>query len=149
MVDENFCKMVYEEIKNKYHVKSEEIKIFISEDVLQIKHIADISGKKQEYFSVITLDTGLRVIKCRNITKGLLNHSLVHPREVFRDAILDSAMSIVCVHNHPSGSLVPSDADIKITEQLKKSGEIIGIELLDHVIVAKNGISSMRGNGYF
>jgi DNA repair protein RadC len=140
--------MVYEEIRQNYHV-ADTIKITSAEDLLQIRHVAGISGKKQEYFSVITLDGGSKVIKCRNITKGLLNHSLVHPREVFRDAILDCAHSIICVHNHPSDSLDPSSADIKITKQLKNAGIIIGIELLDHVIVSKTGIVSMRSLGYF
>ena len=88
------------------------------------------------------------MIKCRTITKGLLNHSLVHPREVYRDAILDSAHSIICVHNHPSGGLSPSNQDIQVTKQLKGAGEIIGISLLDHVIVSKTGIQSMRSLGY-
>ena len=88
------------------------------------------------------------MIKTRVITKGLLNHSLVHPREVFRGAIMDNAHSIICVHNHPSGSLEPSSADITVTKQLKEAGDIIGIGLLDHVIISKNGIQGLRSLGY-
>jgi DNA repair protein RadC len=78
---------------------------------------------------------------------GLLNHSLVHPREVFADAITDRAASIICIHNHPSGSLEPSSQDIAITNQLKEAGSLIGIQLIDHIIVSKNGHVSMREQG--
>jgi DNA repair protein RadC len=73
---------------------------------------------------------------------------LVHPREVFRDAIIDNAHSIIVVHNHPSGNLEPSSQDIEITKQLSQSGEIIGIKVLDHVIISKKGICSLRECGY-
>jgi DNA repair proteins len=86
------------------------------------------------------------VLGIRTITLGLLNHSLVHPREVFVDAITDRAASIICVHNHPSGSLEPSSQDIAITTQLRDAGALIGIQLIDHIIVSKKGISAC-GNG--
>jgi DNA repair protein RadC len=132
MTSKNVCRAVYESIKAEYSA-GEKIKII---------EPADISGKPQEHFCVITLNTGSEVIKCRVITKGLLNHSLVHPREVFRDAILDSAHSIICVHNHPSSKLEPSEQDIQVTDQLRKSGEILGISVLDHVIVSDAGYMS-------
>jgi len=87
------------------------------------------------------------VIEKRTITVGLLNHSLVHPREVFADAITDRAAAIICVHNHPSGSLEPSQQDLAITKQLKDAGEILGIRLLDHVIVSRTGYISLRERG--
>lgn len=147
MEERNICKAVYEEIRSKYEIP-EQITIKEPADLLRVKGIVNISGKKQEHFLVVTIDGGGNVIKCRTITKGLLNHSLVHPREVYRDAILDSAHSIICVHNHPSGGLSPSNQDIQVTKQLKEAGEIIGISLLDHVIVSKTGIQSMRSLGY-
>jgi DNA repair protein RadC len=87
------------------------------------------------------------VLDSRIITVGLLNHSLVHPREVFADAITDRAASIICVHNHPSGSLEPSPQDIAITTQLREAGLLLGIQLIDHIIVTKNGHLSLRERG--
>jgi DNA repair protein RadC len=104
--------------------------------------------KKQEYFCVLNLDGGNQVISARIVTIGLLNHSLVHPREVFKDAILDSAAAIIAVHNHPSGTLEPSSQDISITRQLKDAGEIIGVKLLDHIIITPGGAwFSLRERG--
>ncbi len=79
---------------------------------------------------------------------GLLNHSLVHPREVFADAITDRAAAIICVHNHPSGNPEPSQADIIVTKQLCEAGTILGIQLLDHIIITKGGVNSLRSLGY-
>jgi DNA repair protein RadC len=87
------------------------------------------------------------VLGNRTITVGLLNHSLVHPREVFADAITDRAASVICVHNHPSGSLEPSSQDIAITQQLKEAGALVGIPLIDHIIVSRAGHLSMRERG--
>jgi DNA repair protein RadC len=83
----------------------------------------------------------------RVVTVGLVNHSLVHPREVFSDAITDRAASIICAHNHPSGSLEPSSQDIQITRQLKDAGTTLGIQLLDHIIVTKDGFISLKEKG--
>ena len=138
---------VYDDLVKKYGINPD---VCIKEpaDILQIKQIAYLSKKKQEHMMVISLDAGSNVIKSRVITVGLLNHSLVHPREIFRDAIIDNAHSIICVHNHPSGNLEPSSADLGVTKQLKEAGDIIGINLLDHIIVSKLGIQSLRGLGY-
>lgn len=115
------------------------------EDILP--YITYLKGKRQEHFVCITLNGAGEVLGNRTITLGLLNHSLVHPREVFADAITDRAASIICVHNHPSGSLEPSSQDIAITNQLKEAGSIIGIQLIDHIIVSKNGHTSLRERG--
>jgi DNA repair protein RadC len=87
------------------------------------------------------------VLDSRTITVGLLNHSLVHPREVFADAITDRAASVICVHNHPSGSLDPSPQDIAVTTQLREAGLLLGIQLIDHIIVTKSGYLSMKEKG--
>lgn len=118
-------------------------------DIFEIPEVRDLVHKKQEHFLAVTLNGASEVIQSRTITMGLLNHSLVHPREVFADAIADRAASIICAHNHPSGSLEPSTQDIQITRQLAGAGEILGITLLDHVIVSKHGITSLRETGYF
>jgi DNA repair protein RadC len=115
---------------------------------IEISQMLDsIRNEVQEHFVCITMDSGGNVITRRVITIGLLNHSLVHPREVFRGAIMDSAASIIIAHNHPSGSLEPSSQDISITTQLKEAGQIVGIQVIDHIIVSKNGFLSFRERG--
>lgn len=102
-----------------------------------VEQLADIRNKQQEYFVVMTLDGANRLITKRTISIGTLTSSLVHPREVFADAITDRAASIIVAHNHPSGSLTASQSDIDITNRLKKAGELLGIKLLDHFIITK------------
>ncbi|WP_424024323.1 RadC family protein [Methanoregula sp.] len=120
-------------------------KVTKPDDILPL--IAHLRDKRQEHFCCITLNGAGEVLGNRVITVGLLNHSLVHPREVFADAITDRAASIICVHNHPSGSLEPSSQDMAITTQLKEAGSLVGIQLIDHVIVTKTGHLSMRERG--
>lgn len=116
------------------------------EDILPL--VAHLRDRRQEHFCCITLNGAGEVLANRIVTVGLLNHSLVHPREVFADAITDRAASVICVHNHPSGSLEPSPQDIAITAQLKEAGALVGIQLLDHVIVTRSGHLSMRERGH-
>jgi DNA repair protein RadC len=130
------------------HIKQVEerrIKIQSPSDVLPL--VAHLNDSKQEHFLCLTLNGANEVITTRTITVGLLNHSLVHPREVFSDAITDRAAAVICVHNHPSGSLEPSSQDLAITRQLSSAGEILGIRVLDHLIVAKTGFVSLREKG--
>ncbi|MFC1742679.1 RadC family protein [Candidatus Riflebacteria bacterium] len=103
--------------------------------------------KKQEYLLSVSLNGGGEIIKIRVITKGLLNRTLVHPREVFCGAIGDRAASIIIAHNHPGGELKPGPEDRKITRQIKKAGEILGIPMLDHIIFNKNGYFSFLEEG--
>jgi len=103
-----------------------------------VEQLADTRDRKQEYFVCLTLDGANRLIAKRIITIGTLNSSLVHPREVFADAITDRAASIIVAHNHPSGTMQPSDADIEITKRLKETGKLLGINLIDHIIVTKS-----------
>lgn len=106
-----------------------------------VEQLADIRDKKQEYFVCLTLDGANRLISKRIITIGTLTASLVHPREVFAEAITDRAASIIIAHNHPSGNLEASQADIDVTNRLKQAGELLGIEVLDHLIVGGDGFS--------
>ncbi len=101
---------------------------------------------KQEEFHVVLLDTKNRVIKSVLITKGVLDSSLVHPREVFREAIQANCQKIVLAHNHPSGDPTPSSHDIKATNQLVKAGDILGIKVIDHIIIGSGEIHN--GLGY-
>jgi len=113
-------------------------KIIMDEDnVLEL--LADIRHKSQEHFVVLTLDGANRLIEKRVITIGTINASLVHPREVFADAITDRAAGIVVAHNHPGGTLEPSGPDIVTTKRLRAAGELLGIRLLDHIIVTATG----------
>ena len=123
------------------------IKVTKPQDILPLTIIAEMRDKRQEHFICITLNGAGEVLDSRIITVGLLNHSLVHPREVFADAITDRAASIICVHNHPSGSLEPSPQDIAITTQLREAGLLLGIQLIDHIIVTKTGYLSMKERG--
>lgn len=97
----------------------------------------------QEEFHIVTLDTKLRPIKRHRITVGTLDASLVHPREVFRAAIRDAASSILLVHNHPSGDPTPSRQDREVTDRLRSSGELVGIQVIDHIVVAKESAISL------
>jgi DNA repair protein RadC len=98
---------------------------------------------KQEEFHVILLDEKHRVIKSDQITVGLLDKSLAHPREVFKPAVRESASAIILVHNHPSGDPTPSQDDKEITKELKRAAETLGLQILDHIILSKDKVLSM------
>ncbi|SMP74745.1 DNA repair protein RadC [Neorhodopirellula lusitana] len=98
----------------------------------------------QEEFHIVTLDTKHKPIRTHKITVGTLDSSLVHPREVFRPAIRDSAAAVLLVHNHPSGDPTPSREDHAVTERLTEAGKLIGIGVLDHIIVARERCQSLR-----
>lgn len=106
-----------------------------------------LRDKKQEVFMVVSLSSANKVLRERIITTGLLNSSLTHPREVFREAILEQAASIILLHNHPSGNTEPSREDIAVTRQLVESGRIIGIAVHDHIIIAGDTYTSMMERG--
>lgn len=99
----------------------------------------------KEEFRVLHLDTRNRVIRDEVVSVGTLNSSLIHPREVFKNAIKESANAVIFVHNHPSGDVSPSKEDIEITERLFKVGELLDIKVLDHVIVGREGWYGFRG----
>ncbi len=103
---------------------------------------------QKEHFMVIFLNTKNRVIGKETLSVGSLNASIVHPREVFRSAIKRSSASIICAHNHPSGDPTPSSEDIEVTHRLSAAGELVGIELLDHLIVADRQFASMKELGF-
>ena len=109
-----------------------------------VEQLVDIRDKKQEYFVCLTLDGANRLIAKRIITIGTLTPSLVHPREVFAEAITDRAASIIVAHNHPSGNLEPSDADTLITERLREAGSLLGVPLVDHIIVSSKSFRTVR-----
>jgi DNA repair protein RadC len=109
-----------------------------------------LRGKKKEHFLVLPLNTRNQPIgEPREISVGSLNASIVHPREVFKEAISVSAASVIFIHNHPSGDPQPSQDDISLTRRLVEAGEIMGIEVLDHIIVCDKEFLSMKGKGLF
>jgi len=107
-----------------------------------------VQGLMKEVFYCLMLDVKNRLIREARISEGTLSASLVHPREAFRDAIRESAASVIFVHNHPSGDHTPSREDILITEKLAAAGDTVGIRVLDHIIVADSGYTSMLEKGY-
>ena len=112
------------------------------EDVL--RHVRDLRRARREHFVVLLLNAR-HELQCREVVSiGSLNASIVHPREVFLPAILHSAASLVLVHNHPSGDPEPSEEDVSISRRLVQVGDLVGIGVLDHVIVAARGVVSLR-----
>ncbi len=109
-----------------------------------IRYLAD---RKQETFVCTSLNGAHEVIATRIVTIGLLNAAHVHPREVFAEPLKDRACSIIVAHNHPSGSLEPSEEDIKVTTRLKNAGELLGIGVLDHIIFDGKGYLSLKTRG--
>jgi DNA repair protein RadC len=103
---------------------------------------------QKEHFMVLFLNTKNRVIGKETLSVGSLNASIVHPREVFRSAIKRSSASIICAHNHPSGDPTPSPEDVEVTRRLSAAGQLVGIELLDHLIVADRQFVSMKELGF-
>lgn len=128
---------------NSYRGTSEEIKI------TEPKIVADILMNEmqclpQEVLKLIILNTKNVVISIKEVFKGSLNSSIVHPREIFSEALKKNAASIIICHNHPSGDPTPSKEDINITLRIKECGKIIGIELLDHIIIGNKGYISLK-----
>ncbi len=114
------------------------------EDVYNLAH-GRLDGKKKEYFLAVLLDTRSHLIRLAEISVGSLDGSLVHPREVFKEAISASAASVIFVHNHPSEDTEASLEDIEVTKRLVEAGKIVGISVADHVIIGwKNYLSMMR-----
>lgn len=117
------------------------------EDVVKLCG-AQMRGEDREHFWALALNTKNQLLRTAEVSVGSLNASIVHPRELFKDAIRVSAASLVVVHNHPSGDPTPSGADIQLTRRLVKAGEVLGIELLDHVVIGDGGeFSSLRDLG--
>ncbi len=161
ILSKNYGNTTFEELKRVEgigHARAAQIagaieltKRFILKDEIKIKSPIDIvkltsglKNKKQEYFLTLTLNGASNLIHKRTVFIGTLNRSIVHPREVFADAISDHAAAIIFIHNHPSGNTEPSKDDISITNRLVEVGKIIGIEVLEHIIIAKDSYFSFK-----
>jgi DNA repair protein RadC len=120
----------------------------IREPLVAGKELSALIGSKdREHFVVFHLDTRHRVQSFEIVAIGSLNAAIVHPREVFKGAILANAHAIICGHNHPSGEPTPSDDDCEMHRRLEQVGQLIGIEVLDHLVVAGTRCWSMRLGG--
>jgi len=122
------------------------IKIDGAKDIAKL-FIPELNNLKKEHFIGIYLDSRKKIIKEEIIFIGTLNSSLVHPREIFKVAIEEGAAAIILIHNHPSADINPSDEDIKITKELMEAGDIMGIEVLDHIIIGGNKYFSFVEKG--
>lgn len=127
-------------------LKLEKIKISSPNDAAVVL-MEEMRYYKKEYFKIILLDTKNNVLKVAEISIGSLNSSIVHPREVFFEAIINSSSSIILVHNHPSGEAEPSHEDIVLTNRLVECGKIMGIRIIDHIIIGDGVFYSFKEEG--
>jgi DNA repair protein RadC len=111
------------------------------------KELKEIREHKKEHFIIFFLDSRNQEIKREVVSIGSLNASLVHPREVFEPAVKNLAAQVILAHNHPSGDLEPSEDDLEINKRLVEAGKILGIEVIDHIIIAKSGFLSFKEKG--
>ena len=135
---------LFQAISERYSKELVSEKELLNSPKLVAKFLQDSIGReKREYFVILFLDSRNNLIK-KNISIGSLNTSIVHPREVFKEAIRVSAAQIVIGHNHPSGDPEPSPEDVALTRRLEDAAKIFGIDLLDHIVVTTNTFSSFR-----
>ena len=128
------------------HMGRTQIKrLFTTADILPL--LRDIASHRQEHFLVLSVDSGRKLITKRVVFIGTIDAVIAHPREVFAGAVADMAAGIVVAHNHPSGDPAPSQQDVATTQQLIAAGQILGVRLYDHVIVARRRHYSFRANG--
>ncbi len=124
-------------------LKDKQVALVLSPRIVW-ERMEDLRTSKKEHFVVFFLDTQNQLIKREVVSIGTLNASLVHPREVFEPAIKHSVSHIIVAHNHPAGSLEPSEEDVQVTRRLRDAGALLGIQLLDHVIVTPTGYTSLK-----
>lgn len=130
----------------KSYKDGDEYKISSPKDAVELI-MEEMRSLKQEHLKVIMLNTKNAVIFIKDVSIGSLNSSIVHPREVFCDAIKKSSASIIVCHNHPSGDPTPSNEDINITYRLKECGKLLGVDLLDHLIIGNGKYISLKEKG--
>ena len=136
---------LFQAISEQYAKEKIPIKTLLDSPKLVAEYLQKKIGReKKEHFVVLYLNTKNQLIYEETISIGILNANLVHPREVFKPAIEHLAASIIVVHNHPSGETEPSQDDIEVTKRIKEVGKIMGIEVLDHVIIAGNKVFSFK-----
>ncbi len=135
---------LFQAISERYTKEKITPNILLNSPQLIFEYLKERIGKeKKEHFTILCLDTRNNLI-IEEVSIGTLNASLVHPREVFKKAILNNSAHVLVAHNHPSGDPEPSEDDLEITKRLVDGGKILGIEVIDHIIVAKNGFISFK-----
>ena len=112
-------------------------------------YMEDMRHKKKEVMKLLLLNTKSRLIAENDVSTGTVNMALVSPRELFVEALQKNAVSIILLHNHPSGDPTPSREDLQITQRVRQAGDLIGVELLDHIIIGDNRYISLREIGFF
>ncbi len=148
MVNISFLNLkVVKETSGRYDVQK---KIKSPNDIFNIaQNVIRANEYAEENLWLITLNTKNNITGIFTVSTGSLSASIVHPREVFKRAVLQNAASIIICHNHPSGDPAPSQEDISITKRIYEAGKILGIELLDHVIIGDNKFTSLKERGVF
>lgn len=137
----------FQELLTRYSKEKIKTKNLLHSPELVYDYLKQKIGKEtKEHFVVMFLDSQKKLISC-DVSVGILNASLVHPREIFEKAILNHAAYVIVAHNHPSGDLNPSSDDVSTTMRLIEAGKLIGISLIDHMIVSVNGYLSMKKEG--
>lgn len=136
---------LFQAISERYAKEQIPTKIALSSPQKVADYLREKIGReKKEHFIVLLLDSQNNLISIQDISVGILNSSLVHPREVFEPAIRQLAAKILLAHNHPSGSLIPSKEDLQLTQRLISVGDLIGIHVIDHLIISSEGYISLK-----
>jgi DNA repair protein RadC len=133
------------------YLKDSKIKVTSAEEVAKVFQdllsLEDKIDQEKEHYYAMHLNIRSQVMMVELVTIGLLNNSLVHPRETFRRAVIAGSAAIIIAHNHPSGEVDPSDEDLKITRVMHEAGNILGIAMFDHIIFTKDNYFSFKNNG--
>jgi len=139
---------LFQAVSERYAKEKIPKKILLNSPQAVVKYLREKYGrKKKEHFVVLCLNTRNNLIRESIVSVGTLNANLVHPREVFKEAIDARAASVILAHNHPSGDPEPSEEDLTITKRLIEAGKIMGIDVLDHIIITKNKVFSFKEKG--
>lgn len=140
--------LAIQELNRRMNIKQDKIvDVKITTPEVVYDYYKNIVNEYQEYFYCLYLDSNKKVLSEKLLFMGTVNESMVHPRDVFKEAYLVNATAIICVHNHPTGDVRPSKEDIIVTDRLNEIGYLMGIKLVDHVIVSKNKYYSFLENG--
>lgn len=122
---------------------------FNAPDTIAQYYMEDLRHKKQEFMKLLLLNTKSRLISEKDISMGTVNAAIISPREVFVEALKMNAVYIILLHNHPSGDPTPSIEDVQLTMRVREAGNLVGVELLDHIIIGDNCYTSLKEKGYF
>jgi DNA repair protein RadC len=137
------------EVGKRLYKEKEKSDVYINSPEDAVEEVKEIRESKKEHFVALYLNARKKLIHKEIISVGILDAALVHPREVFEPAVRELASQVIIVHNHPSGDEKPSEDDVFITKKLLKVGEILGIDLADHIIITSNNFLSLKDKKYF